>query len=266
MNTLNYKMFWKSSEDMSELNDNSIDLVITSPPYYNYKDYGVEMPSTYAGYKALLKRVFTECYRVLKPGSIVCINTTNMKSRTSVEKDSFLYPIVADTILIMQDIGFKFFDEIIWVKGNANNGALKGKPLFGSYPYPPTPKILDSIFENILIFKKSGKRYHPPKEVKEQSKLTKEEWVAYTKGIWFIGPDRNSKHPATFPIEIPLRLIKMYSFIGETVLDPFAGTGTTIVASVMLDRKGVGYELNREYEKEFSEKLENIYVTNYRYK
>jgi DNA modification methylase len=181
-----------------------------------------------------------------------------MKSRTSVEKDSFLYPIVADTILIMQDVGFKFFDEIIWVKGNANNGALKGKPLFGSYPYPPTPKILDSIFENILIFKKSGKRYHPPKEIKEKSKLTKEEWVAYTKGIWFIGPDRNSKHPATFPIEIPLRLIKMYSFIGETVLDPFAGTGTTIVASVMLDRKGVGYELNREYEKEFSEKLEKL--------
>ena len=255
VNVFNYQMFWKSSETMEELINNSIDLIVTSPPYYNYKDYNIEFVNNYKEYKILLKKVFAECYRVLKPGCIACINITNMKSRMAVEKDSFLYPIVADTILIMQEFGFKFFDEIIWVKGHANNGALKGKPLFGSYPYPPTPKILDSIFENVLIFKKNGKRYQPTKKIKEQSKLTKEEWITYTKGVWFIDPDRNAKHPATFPIELPLRLIKMYSFVGEIVLDPFAGTGTTLIASAMLNRKSIGYEINREYEKEFLEKL-----------
>jgi len=260
-NSIDIQLYWKSSENMDELNNNSVDLIVTSPPYFNYKNYGIGIgsESDYNQYKNNLRKVFMECFRVLKPGCMFCINITNMKSRTSKEKESFLYPIVSDITKLLQEIGFKLFDEIIWIKGNANNGALKGKPLFGSYPYPPTPKILDSIFENILIFKKTGIRHKPSKEVKEKSKLTKEEWIKYTKGIWYIEPDRKANHPATFPIEIPLRLIKMYSFIDELILDPFAGTGTTLIIANKLGRKAVGYEINKHFEEEFKEKLNTIF-------
>ncbi|WP_457627325.1 DNA-methyltransferase [Persephonella sp.] len=256
----NLKFFFKSSEKMKEISTNEVNLIITSPPYFNYVKYGkgIGHETTYDEYLLNLKKVFEECHRVLSPGGTFVINITNMKSRLKVEKKSFLYPLVANVIKIMADIGFIFFDEIIWVKGNANNGALKGKPLFGSYPYPPTPKILDSIFENILVFRKEGKRKKVDKSIKESSKLTKEEWIEYTKGIWFIEPDRKAKHPATFPIEIPKRLIKMYSFKGDVVLDPFAGTGTTLIAAYILDRKSIGYEINNCFKEEFIQKFEKI--------
>lgn len=251
------KVFFKSSEDMSEIETGTVSLVVTSPPYYNYIKYGEGIGNeiSYENYLRNLKKVFNECHRVLFGGGTVAINITNMKSRLKVEKKSFLYPIVADIIKMMQEIGFVFFDEIIWVKGNANNGALKGKPLFGSYPYPPTPKILDSIFEHVLIFRKEGKRPRVSQEIKEQSKLSKEEWREYTKGIWYVEPDRKAKHPATFPLEIPKRLIKMYSFVGETVVDPFAGTGTTLIAAYLLGRKAIGYEINEHFREEMEEKF-----------
>jgi DNA modification methylase len=258
----NVKIYFKSSEDMSELNNNTISLIVTSPPYFNYIEYGgkgIGIENVYHEYLENVKRVFKESFRVLINGGTFIINITNMKSRKKIEKKSFLYPIVADTIKIMTDLSYIFFDEIIWVKGNANNGALKGKPLFGSYPYPPTPKILDSIFENILIFKKEGKekdRYS--KEIKEVSKLTKEEWRDYTKGVWFIEPDRKAKHPATFPIEIPKRLIKLYSFKNELILDPFSGTGTTLLAAKLLGRKGIGYEISNTYLEEIKEKFNSV--------
>lgn len=258
----NVEIHFKSSEKMSELKNNTVALVVTSPPYFNYIEYGgtgIGIEKVYKEYLTNIKKVFKESKRVLIEGGACIINITNMKSRLKVEKKSFLYPIVPDIVKIMNDLGFIFFDEIVWVKGNANNGALKGKPLFGSYPYPPTPKILDSIFENILIFKTEGKqkdRYN--KEVKEISKLTKEEWRDYTKGIWFIEPDRKAKHPATFPIEIPKRLIKLYSFKNELILDPFAGTGTTLLAAKLLGRKGIGYEISKTYLPEIEEKFNTI--------
>ena len=94
-----------------------------------------------------------------------------------------------------------------------------------------------------------------PKEIKEKSKLSKEEWREYTKGIWFIEPDRKAKHPATFPIEIPKRLIKLYSFVGDNILDPFAGTGTSLIVAYNLNRNSYGYELNPEFKEEFLEKF-----------
>ena len=250
------KFFFKTSERMEEIEDDAVSLVVTSPPYYNYKNYGIGIGNEkkYEDYLDNLATVYKECYRVVHPGGTVVINVTNMKSRLKIEKKSFVYPIVADTIRIMQKLGFVFFDEIIWIKGHANNGALKGKPLFGSYPYPPTPKILDSIFENILVFRKPGKRPKVSKERKEKSKLSKEEWREYTKGIWFIEPDRKAKHPATFPFEIPKRLVKLYSFVDDIVLDPFAGTGTTLIAAVSLGRRAIGYEINSHFRYEFEEK------------
>lgn len=234
-----------------------VSLVVTSPPYFTHINYdnlsGIECVSSYNEYLENLKKVFANVWKCLEDGGTVCVNISNMKSRTKVEKRSFIYPIVADLIYIMRTLGFIFFDEIIWVKGWGNNGALKGKPLFGSYPYPPTPKILDSIFENILIFKKPGTR-KVNKAVKEESKLTKTEWMEYTRGVWFIEPDRKAKHPAVFPIEIPMRLIKMYSFVGDWVYDPFAGTATTLITAFLLKRKAIGVEINEKFLEEAIQK------------
>lgn len=258
---MNERVKFIISDSVKYIPDEEIHLVVTSPPYFNYKDYGnnngLGTETEYKDYIKNLSKVFENIYKAMCPGGTVAINITNMKSRKKVEGESFLYPIVADVIKIMQTIGYKFFDEIIWVKGYGNNGALKGKPLFGSYPYPPTPKILDSIFENILIFKKPGKMI-ADKTKKEQSKLTKEEWIEYTRGIWFIEPDREAKHPATFPLEIPMRLIKLYSFVDDLVFDPFAGTGTTLIAAYLLKRKALGIEINPKFEKEFNEKWKKL--------
>lgn len=235
-----------------------VHLVVTSPPYFNLVDYsnkeGIEN-NTYGDFIEDLRKVFAGVFKVLCPGGTVCINITNVKSRRAVEGESFIYPVVQDVVRTMIDLGYRFFDEIIWVKGWGNNGALKGKPLFGSYPYPPTPKILDSIFENILVFKKQGKR-NIPKEIKNKSRLSKEEWIEFTRGVWVIEPDRKAKHPAVFPVEIPLRLIKMYSFVNDTVYDPFAGTGTTLIAAHMTERQAIGVEINPEFKLGFIEKCQ----------
>ncbi|MEN3039729.1 MAG: site-specific DNA-methyltransferase, partial [Candidatus Kryptonium sp.] len=110
-----------------------------------------------------------------------------------------------------------------------------------------------SIFENILIFRKPGRR-KVSKETKEKSKLTKKDWMEWTRGVWFIEPDRKAKHPATFPLDIPERLIKLYSFVGDVVYDPFAGTGTTLIASWIHGRNSIGVEINPEFLEEFKQK------------
>jgi len=250
--TENATVYFKSSTEMKEVENDSVALVVTSPPYFNFIEYGkigIGTETEYQTYLDNLESVFRECFRVLIPDGKVCINITNMKSRKDVEGKSFVYPIVADVTKIMQKIGFTFWDEVVWVKGDANNGALKGKPLFGSYPYPPNPKMLDSIFENIIIFKKEGKlEQRVTQETKENSKVTKQEWAKFTKGVWTFPHDK-SLHPASFPLELPYRLIRLYSFVGETVLDPFAGTCTTLAAAEKLKRKSIGYEIFKDYEK-----------------
>jgi len=244
-------IYFKDSSNMAEVQSETVALVVTSPPYFNFVEYGnigIGTEDDYSHYLEHMRAVFKECFRVLIPDGKVCINITNMKARTKVEGTPFLYSILADVTHFMQEVGFIFWDELVWIKADANNGALGGKPLFGSYPYPPNPKMLDSIFENILIFKKDGQlKERASKEIKESSRLTKDEWMLYTKGVWTINPDRKSDHPAAFPLELPLRLIKIYSFVGETVLDPFSGSGTTVAVAESLKRKGIGYEIYEDY-------------------
>lgn len=258
------RVFYKDCKNMSDVEDNSVDLVITSPPYYNYKDYQNgetdkigSIDHTYERYISDLSKVWVECYKKLKPAGKLCINIPNMKSRKGVEGYSFLYPIVADVTKACINIGYIFFDEIIWVKGAANAGALKGKPLFGSYPYPPNFKILDSMQESILIFKKPGEQKNKKDPIiKEKSKLSKKEWLEFTQGVWFIPPERQNKgHCAVFPLELPYRLIKLYSFVGDTILDPFLGSGTTLQACKILGRKGIGYEINPAFKEIIDKKI-----------
>ena len=182
------------------------------------------------------------------------INVTNMTSRKKVEgsdgSHAFMYNMAGDIINQCKTAGWIFFDDIIWDKDmGASQGTSQGKSggfLWGSYPYPPTPKISNSVFEQLLVFCKDGSRI-VDKEIKEQSKLTFDEWKEFTHGIWKIRTDRDQFHPATFPIELAERVIRLYSFVGDVVLDPFAGSGTTIVAADKWKRKGIGFEIAPEY-------------------
>lgn len=239
------------------LPEESVALTFTSPPYWNFVDYGVGV-GTEAFYEEYIGKL-GELLRAVAcktiPGGRVVVNASNMKSRAKREGRAFIYPIIADIIRQAATAELTFFDEIIWVKGHANAGALNGKPLFGSYPYPPTPKILDSTFENILVFTKAGKRPRPAPEARERSKLSKEEWFTYTKGIWEISPDKDPHHPATFPMEIAERIVRLYSFVDDCVLDPFAGTGTTLVAAERQQRRSIGFEVNSKYHEAVRDKV-----------
>ena len=241
---------------LAALPDEVAALTFTSPPYWTFAEYGdvgVGYEESYEGYIDSLRRVFTVAWQKTMPGGRVVVNISNMKSKQAEDGAAFVYPIVPDLVRAMTSIGFTFFDEIIWAKRDTTTRPMSGSPLWGSYPYPPTPKILDSTFENILVFCKPGRR-DVELGVKEQSRLTMEEWREYTKGIWRVESGSTPNHPATFPMEVADRVIRMYSFVNDVVLDPFAGTGTTIVSAEANGRAGVGYEISKAYRKPVRDK------------
>ena len=233
------------------LRDDSIGLTFTSPPYWTFAEYGgtgVGYEESYDEYITSLQQVFVTVWQKTIPGGRVVVNISNMKSKLQKESTARIYPIVADIVHAMVAIGFTFFDEIVWVKRETTTGPMNGAPLWGSYPYPPTPKILDSTFENILVFTKPGHR-SVDLGVKEQSRLTMEEWREYTKGVWRIESGATLDHPATFPMELADRIVRMYSFVNDIVLDPFAGSGTAIISAERNARAGLGFEVARQYGK-----------------
>jgi hypothetical protein len=164
-------------------------------------------------------------------------------------------PLHAEVISQCERIGFDYMGAIIWQKKTTMN-TTGGATVMGSYPYPPNGMI-EIDYEFILIFKKPGKSENVPKEVREKSRLTKEEWKEYFCGHWKFGGEKQINHEAMFPEELPRRLIRMYSFIGDVVLDPFLGSGTTIKAALELQRNGIGYEINEDFIKIISNKIGN---------
>ena len=234
------------------LEDESIALAFYSPPYWNFVEYedGGGIGNKHVTYLKFLE-MLKEIHKVLLPkimaGGRLVINTANLLSRNAIEGDSVMrYPITIDVINQLQQIGFTWFDSIVWDKATLAAGSRGGKMLFGSYPYPPTPKILKNGIEDINVFVKSGKR-KVSKEIKEKSKLTLEEWKEFTLGIWRIPTDRQPLHPATFPVGLASRVIRLYSFVGDTVLDPFCGIGTTGLACHYYDRDFIGIEISPKY-------------------
>ena len=236
-------------------NHHSCDTMVSSLlNYIEYDGEGGGTFETYHDYLRSLETLLELLHRKTMPGGRLVINIANMHSRRHIEGASYVYPIVADIIGIATRVRFIFFDELIWIKGNANTGVLNGSFLFGSYPYPPTPKILNTIFEYILVFKKEGKREAVTQERKEKSKIDRLQWRKWTKGIWEIPPDRESGHPASFPIAVAERIVRLYSFVDDVVLDPFAGSGTTVVAAERHQRKGIGFEIAIEYKQSILDK------------
>ncbi len=237
------------SRAMPELADASIDLVVTSPPYWHIKDYGVPGQIGYGQtlhqYLIDLYRTWAECFRVLKNGSRLCLNIGDQFARSSIYGRYKVIPLHAEFISQCEQIGFDFLGAIIWQKKTTMNTS-GGANVMGSYPYPPNG-LVEIDYEFILILKKPGKGRAVAKEIKEASRLTKEEWKEYYSGHWHFGGARQIGHEAMFPEELPRRLIRMFTFTGDTVLDPFLGSGTTIKAALELGRNGVGYEINESF-------------------
>lgn len=229
------KIFCKSSEKMAELPDNSVHLMVTSPPYNVGKLYDKEL--TLDEYREFLFGVWKEVRRVLVSGGRVCINVANLGRKPYIPLHSF---IIQD----MHKLGFLMRGEVIWNKGATASSSIA----WGSYLSAKNPVLRDG-HEYILIFSKDTFT----RGIKENMKstITKEEFIELTKSVWSFNAESATRvgHPAPFPIELPLRCMKLYTFEGETVLDPFMGSGTTALAAMLLKRRFVGYEIDPNYVK-----------------
>lgn len=227
------KIFCKSSEKMDELPDNSVHLMVTSPSYNVGKEYDEDL--SLDGYRNLLKRVFSEVYRVLVPGGRVCINVANLGRKPYIALHAY---IVED----MLDIGFLMRGEIIWNKASSASPSTA----WGSWLSAANPTLRD-IHEYILVFSKDV--FNRKKLEGRRSTITKEEFLEFTKSIWTFPaePVRKVGHPAPFPMELPYRLIQLYTFENEVVLDPFVGSGTACIAALKTKRYYVGYDISKEY-------------------
>lgn len=267
-----HKIIFGDCRSMRELENNSIELVVTSPPYAFIKDYGIDnqighkdtlnkkdpmaVEKAYQSYLEDLDMVWRECWRVLKDGCYLVVNVGDQFLRASDYGQYHVLPIHSDITVRCRKIGFSLRDFIIWKKF-ASFSPTGGGAFMGSYP-TPRDGVAKTNQEYIIVLRKSTGKTAPPTD-RMDSKLTKEEWKEYFDGTWNIQGERQGKkdgeHIAMFPVELPTRLIRMYSFFGETVLDPFMGSGSTAKAAKELGRDSVGYELNSDYRETMEEKI-----------
>ena len=244
-----HRIIFGDSRSLNEIKDKSVQLIITSPPYWQLKDYGTEdqigFYDSYEEYINNLNLVWQECYRVLSDGCRMCINIGDQFARSVYYGRYKVIPIRTEIIRFCESLGMDYMGAIIWQKTTTMNTS-GGGAIMGSFPYPRNG-ILKMDYEFILLFKKLGNAPKPTKEQKERSIITKEEWGEYFSSHWHFNGVKQYEHIAMFPEELPKRLIKMFSFAGETVLDPFAGSGTTSLAAKHLGRNSIGYEINRSF-------------------
>ena len=252
-----HKIVFGDSRSLNKIEDKSIQLIITSPPYWQLKDYGTEdqigFNDSYEEYINNLNLVWKECYRVLADGCRLCINIGDQFARSVYYGRYKVIPIRTEIIRFCESLGMDYMGAIIWQKTTTMNTS-GGGAIMGSFPYPRNG-ILKMDYEFILLFKKLGAAPKPTKEQKEMSAMAKEEWKQYFSSHWNFNGVKQMGHIAMFPEELPKRLIKMFSFVGETVFDPFVGSGTTCLAAKNLDRNSIGYEINKEFAPIIHEKL-----------
>ncbi len=260
------QVFFTDSRNMQEIPDNSISLIVTSPPYFNIKDYSKDGYQTriisekiegqigdisdYQTYLQEMSLVWKECERVLEPNGKLALNSPLMpmlKRDFNTHYTRHIFNINSDIEhTILTQTGLFLLDVYIWNRTNPSK-----KLMFGSYPYPRNFYAQNTI-EFITIYVKDGRPKQVPKFLKEKSKLTQSQWLEYTKQIWNIPiPGKEDEafgvHSAIMPEEIVKRCVKMYTFVGDTVLDPFAGSGTTLKVASDLGRNFVGYEISSSY-------------------
>ncbi len=239
------------SRDLSFLPDESVHLVITSPPYWNLKKYN-DNPgqlghiNDYEIFLEELKKVWEHVFRVLVPGGrLVCVVGDVCVSRRRFGRH-LIFPLHADICVICRKIGFDNLNPIIWHKiANASFEVENGSKFLGK-PYEPNAIIKNDI-EFILMQRKPGGYRKPTEEQRRLSKIEKKDFDGWFRQIWTIPGASTKKHPAPYPLELATRLVRMFSFYGDTVLDPFCGTGTTLIAALKNDRNGIGIDIDAEY-------------------
>jgi DNA modification methylase len=251
------KIIFGNAENMKDVDDNSIHLIVTSPPYYNAPFDFPNLFNSYDEFLKLLKNVGKELIRVLKPGRCACLVTQDVRI------EGKLYPIVSDLIHIMvYDVGFEYQDKIIWKKPEGYIRISRRSGVIIQHPYPMY-YYPDNIYEEIVVFKKSGEfdRSSVITEIKEKSKINisrfqSEKWYLSVWDIKNVLPhEKWSKYTAAFPEQLIERLIMLYSYYGETILDPFLGTGTTCLVAKKLGRNCIGYEIDLELKEAIEERL-----------
>jgi site-specific DNA-methyltransferase (cytosine-N4-specific) len=273
-------IYFKNSKKMSDVKNESVDLIITSPPYFNIKDYAKNgyQDETHSesskgqigditNYKIFIKelqKVWKECERVLKPNGKLIINTPLMpmkKKEFTTHYNRHIFDLNSDiqtSIIYRKNTEMFLFDTYIWNRTNTSKGLM-----FGSYPYPRN-FYAQNTSEFITVYVKDGiPKNGLPSEIKEKSKLSQKEWVEYTKQIWNIPiPNKSDlafgEHSAIMPEEIVKRCVRLFSFVGDTVLDPFTGSGTTLKVAKQLQRNYIGYEIMENYKSIIEKKLNSV--------
>lgn len=252
-----HRVVFGDARQLNLIKDKSIHLIITSPPYWQLKDYGAEnqigFNDSYESYVNNLNLVWLECFRVLMDGCRLCINIGDQFARSVYYGRYKVIPIRDEIVRFCETIGLDYMGSIIWQKATTCN-TTGGATIMGSFPYPRNG-IVKLDYEYILLFKKPGT---PPKideRTKEKAAMTTEEWNRYFAGHWYFTGAKQDRHIAMFPEELPKRLIRMFSYEGETVFDPFLGSGTTSLAALRLGRNSIGYEINKDFRNIILEKI-----------
>ena len=258
-NVTEHKLIIGDSRKLSRIPDKSVHLIITSPPYWQLKDYGsdnqIGFHDSYESYINNLNMVWLECNRVLHDGCRLCINIGDQFARSVYYGRYKVIPIRTEIIRFCEALGMDYMGAIIWQKQTTMNTS-GGGAVMGSFPYPRNG-ILKIDYEFILVFKKQGKAPIPSAEQKKLSEMTKDEWNTYFASHLTFGGAKQDGHIAVFPEELPHRLIKMFSFAGETIFDPFMGSGTTALAARNLQRNSIGYEINPDFFTYYKQKVDS---------
>lgn len=253
------------SRNMSFLPNESVHLVVTSPPYWNLKRYNEHESQLghingYESFLAEINKVLKECFRVLVPGGrLVCVVGDVCLSRREHGRHVVM-PLHSDIAVLCRKIGFDNLNPIIWYKiGNINYEVNNGSKFLGQ-PYQPNAIIKNDI-EFILMQRKGGAYRQPTPMQREKSRLEKKEYSEWFQQIWNITGASTKHHPAPFPLELAYRLVRMFSFYGDTVLDPFCGTGTTNLAALRCNRNSIGIDIDSAYLKLAENRLKKELVT-----
>lgn len=232
------------NKELSRLPDNSVQLTVTSPPYVT-TEFKKGQDFDYDGFLSHFSQVCQQLMRVTVPGGRFALNVADIvtKYRYSDEDTIARVPFASDCLQVAQQAGFRFLERFIWDKGFTRNF---GGPLLGSYPYPLT-LFNNNYFEYVYILRKPGKR-RVKQATREASKISLKDWRHYVQEWWRIESitERVKFHRAVFPVEIPNRLIRMYSYVGDTVLDPYMGTGATMIAAHFNERSSIGFEISSD--------------------
>lgn len=246
-----HRLILGDARDMGYIENESVHLVVTSPPYWTLKKYNdregqLGHVEDYEEFLSALEKVWRECYRVLVPGGrLVCVVGDVCLSRRAFGRH-VVVPLHADICVMCRKMGFDNLNPIIWYKiANASFEVENGSKFLGK-PYEPNA-IIKSDIEFILMQRKPGGYRKPTQFQRDRSRLSKEEFDAWFQQFWTLTGASTKKHPAPFPLELANRLVRMFSFVGDTVLDPFCGSGTSMLAAMQSDRHSIGIDIDPQY-------------------